>query len=106
MTDPAHNDSLGPAEQDIQLSRWGGIAALAGVAMMIITVGVVIAAGLPDASDAETLTDFADIETGRIAEHFLYLGAVVLFAVHVAVLHRLLKAAHPAASLFGQVIAK
>jgi len=105
MTDPAHNDSLGPAEQDIQLSRWGGIAALAGVAMMIITVGVVIAAGLPDASDAETLTDFADIETGRIAEHFLYLGAVVLFAVHVAVLHRLLKAAHPAASLFGQVIA-
>lgn len=105
MTDPSQNDPSGLAEPDVQLSRWGGIAALAGVAMMVVTVGVVVAAGLPDASDAETLTDFADIESGRIAEHFLYLGAVVLFAVHVAVLHRLLKAAHPAASLFGEVIA-
>ena len=105
MTGPSHHDPPGLAEPDVQLSRWGGIAALAGVAMMVVTVGVVVAAGLPDASDAETLTDFADIESGRIAEHFLYLGAVVLFAVHVAVLHRLLKAAHPAASLFGEVIA-
>ena len=105
MTGPSHHDPPGLAEPDVQLSRWGGIAALAGVAMMVVTVGVVVAAGLPDASDAETLTDFADIESGRIAEHFLYLGAVVLFAAHVAVLHRLLRAAHPAASLFGEVVA-
>ena len=62
--------------------------------------------GLPDASDVETLTDFADIESGRIAEHFLYLGALILFALHVLVLHRLLKTAHQAAALFGAAVAE
>lgn len=42
--------------------------------------------GLPDASDPETLIDFADIEAGRVAEHFLYLGALILFAVHLLAL--------------------
>jgi len=88
---------------DPQLSRWGGVAGLGGVVLMLGAVGVVVAAGLPDASDAETLTDFADIESGRIAEHLLYLGAVVMFALHVAVLHRLLGTDRPAA-LFGAVI--
>ena len=87
-----------------QLSRWGGVAALAGVASMVGTVIVVVALGLPDAADPETLTDFADIESGRIAEHFLYLGALVLFALHVFVLNRLLRAAHSAAALFGTVL--
>jgi hypothetical protein len=72
----------------------------------MVAVGVVVGAlGLPDASDVETLTDFADIESGRIAEHFLYLGALMLFALHVLVLYRLLKTAHPAAALFGTAIA-
>jgi hypothetical protein len=62
---------------------------------------VVGALGLPDASDVETLTDFADIESGRIAEHFFYLGALMLFALQALVLHRLLTPAHPAAALFG-----
>ena len=90
---------------DRQLSRWGGVAGLAGVILLLgagIVVGVL---GLPDASDVETLRDFADIESGRIAEHFLYLGALMLFALHVLVLHRLLSAAHPAAALFGTVMA-
>jgi hypothetical protein len=87
-----------------QLSRWGGVAALAGVASMVGAVIVVVALGLPDAADPETLTDFADIESGRIAEHFLYLGALVLFALHVFVLNRLLRAAHSAAALFGTVL--
>jgi len=72
---------------------------------MIGTVVVVVALGLPDASDAETLTDFGNIESGRIAEHILYLGALVLFALHVLVLHRLLKASHAAAALFGTAVA-
>ena len=70
---------------------------------MVGAVGVVIALGLPDASDPETLTDFADISSGRIAEHFFYLGALVLFALHVFVLRRLLGGAHPPAALFGAV---
>lgn len=105
MTKGSSDDPPRMAESDVQLSRWGGTAALGGVAVMVATVGVVVGAGLPEASDAETLTDFAAIKSGRIAEHFLYLGAVVLFALHVSVLRRLLRNAHPAASLFGGVVA-
>ncbi len=88
-----------------QLNRWGGVAAIAGGILMLSTVAVVVALALPDASDPETLTDFADIESGRIAEHFLYLGALIMFALHAFVLHRLLRPGHPAAALFGTVVA-
>jgi len=98
-----------PAEQwsagERQLSRWGGAAGLAGFAMLLGSVVVVVSMGLPDASDLETLTDFADIESGRIAEHFFYLSALMLFALHISALHRLLRAGHPPAALFGTVVA-
>ena len=90
---------------DRQLYRWGGIAGLVG-GILLLGAGLVVGLlGLPDASDPETLTDFANIESGRIAEHFLYLGALMLFALHVSVLHRLLTPAHQAAALFGTVMA-
>ena len=102
---PSSNRS--PAEvQDRRLIQWGGIAGLAGVAAFVGTVAVVVGLGLPAADDPETLTDFADIESGRIAEHFLYLGALVLFALHVLVLHRILRAAHGPAALFGAAVAE
>ncbi len=106
----ASSDGHGPPpqsdqDQDRQLIRWGGIAGLAGPILLIASAVVVGVLGLPDASDVETLTDFADIESGRIAEHFLYLGALILFALHVVVLHRMLRPAHQAAALFGTVIA-
>ena len=88
------------------MASWGGVAGLAGVALMVGTVVVVVSMGLPDASDPETLTDFADIEAGRIAEHFLYLGALVAFALHVLVLQRLLSPDHTPAALFGAAIAE
>lgn len=88
-----------------QLIRWGGVSGIAGVMALIGSVAVVVALDLPDASDVETLTDFANIESGRIAEHFLYLGALMLFALQVTVLYRLLRATHLAASLFGTVVA-
>ena len=90
---------------DRQLSRWGGVAGLAGGILMLGAALVVGILGLPDASDPETLTDFANIESGRIAEHFLYLGALMLFAMHVFVLYQLLTTAHGAAALFGTVAA-
>lgn len=91
---------------DQQLCRWGGIAGIAGGILLIGSGVVVSVLGLPDASDLETLTDFADIESGRIAEHFLYLGALVLFALHIVVLHRMLRTAHQAAALFGAAVAE
>ncbi|MFW2380468.1 MAG: hypothetical protein ACN4GZ_01830 [Acidimicrobiales bacterium] len=73
---------------------------------MIAAIGVVVALGLPDASDVETLTDFSNIESGRIAEHFFYLGALMFFALHVLVLHRMLRTIHAPAALFGAAIAQ
>ena len=90
---------------DRQLCRWGGVAGLAGAILMLGAGAVVGVLGLPDASDIETLTDFADIKSGRIAENTLYLGALMMFALHTFVLYLLLKTAHPAAALFGTVTA-
>ena len=89
-----------------ELSRWGGAAALSGVALLLGSVVVVVSLGLPDASDLETLKDFGEIEPGRIAEHALYLGAVMLFALHALALHRLLTPVHPPAALFGTALAE
>lgn len=86
---------------DRQLLRWGGVAGVAGALFMFGTLLVVTMLGLPDASDVETLTDYPDIAAGRMAEHFLYLGALVLFTLHVLALYRMLRPAHPAAALFG-----
>jgi len=72
--------------------------------LMLLAFTVVIGLDLPDASDSETLTDFADIETGRIFENLFYLGAVILFTLHLPVLYQLLKTAHWAAALFGTAL--
>ena len=90
---------------DRQVLRWGGIAGVTGALCMFGTLLVVTMLGLPDASDVETLTDYPNIAAGRMAEHFLYLGALVLFALHVLVLYRMLRPAHPAAALFGAATA-
>lgn len=90
---------------DRQLLRWGGVAGVAGAVCMFATLIVVTGLGLPDASDVATLTDYPDIAAGRMAEHLLYLAALVLFSLHVLVLYRMLRPAHPAAALFGAATA-
>ena len=87
------------------LAKWGGFAGLIGALLLVASAIVVGAMGLPDASDVETLRDFDNIETGRIIEHFLYLGALMGFALHAFVLYRLLKRSHRPAALFGLVFA-
>ena len=91
--------------QDRQLARWGGIAGMVGALLLVVSAVVVTAMGLPDASDVETLQDFANIETGRIIEHFLYLGALMGMALHVFALYRLLKKPHRPAALFAKAMA-
>jgi len=76
--------AVGPATKaaaEEEMRRWGGVAGVAGGLFPIASLVVVVSMGLPDASDVETLTDFANIETGRIIEHFVYLGSVVCFAL-------------------------
>jgi len=91
--------------QDRQLARWGGTAGMVGALLLFASAVVVTAMGLPDASDVETLRDFANIETGRIIEHFIYLGALMGMALHVFALYRLLKKAHRPAALFAKAMA-
>ena len=86
-----------------QVIRWGGSSGVAGFVALLVSFLVVAGLGLPDASDVETLTDFADIESGRIVEHFLYLASLLFFSLHATVLYRLLRASHLAAALFGTV---
>ena len=93
-------------ESERRLLRWGGSAGLAGVTLMVGAVMVVAGLGLPDASDVETLTDFDGIEVGRNFEHFFYLGAVMLFALHALVLYQSLAKEHRPAALFGVAMAE
>ena len=90
---------------DRQLLRWGGVAGVAGAVCMFATLALVMVLGVPDASDIEALTGYPDIAGGRMAENLLYLGALVLFSLHVLVLYRMLRPAHPAAALFGAATA-
>lgn len=88
-------------EQERQLIRWGGVAGAAGSLLLISSAVVVGALGMPDASDVATLRNFSAIESGRIVEHFIYLGALLFMAGNTLVLYRMLSKTHAAAALFG-----
>ena len=100
---------LPPPEIDVvaerELGRWGGICGLVGVLVWIAMAVVVGVGSPPDASEPESLTDFPDIETTRLAENTLYFAGLVLFALHALVLYRLLRRSHPPAALFGAALA-
>jgi magnesium-transporting ATPase (P-type) len=84
-----------------QLTRWGGFAGFVGGLLLLGAFLVVGAVGLPDTSNLDSLTDFPDIETARIVENALYLGALVMFALHSLALSRMLWSTNPAPALFG-----
>lgn len=100
-----HTTLPGDTDANQQLRQWGGVAGMVGAALLLGAGLVVGIMGLPDASDVETLTDFEDIRSGRIAEHFLYLGSLIFLALHVLTLYRFLRRDHPAAALFGAATA-
>ena len=87
-----HGSSPSDRTPDQQLCRWGGVAGLAGVALMVGAFVVVGALGLPDASDVETLTR---LRRHRVGAHRRALplsrrvGAVRCCTL--LVLHRLLR---------------
>ncbi len=50
-----------------------------------------------------TMRNFDETRADRIAEHFLYLGALLMFALHRVDLKRLLQLVKPVAALFGKI---
>jgi hypothetical protein len=96
-------DPVGPAE-DTRLLRQGGMAGVLGSILLLGAFAVVIAFGLPDVSETETLLRYPEISTARIVENILYLAALVLMMIHILALYRTLRRKSLAASLFGSAV--
>lgn len=77
------------------LLRGAGITGIGGSLLMLATFVVVGTLGLPDASSAESLRRFPEIQQARVVENLLYLAAVVFWAVQHDLLHRLLSSTGP-----------
>lgn len=97
------NDPTAAAEE-ARVLRWGGAAGVLGSVMLLGAFIVVGVLGLPDTSDTASLVDFPDIETARIVENTLYLGALVLWTLHFVALGLALRRAGLAPSLFGSAL--
>ncbi|MBW0116037.1 hypothetical protein [Pseudonocardia abyssalis] len=94
--------SLGPADR--RLLRGAGLTGTVGSLLMLATFVFVGALGLPDPSAPETLLRFPEIQYARAAEHLLYLAALVLWAVHLELLHRVLRVTAPVLSTAARTV--
>lgn len=94
---------LGPPV-DRRLLRGAGLTGTAGSLLMLATFVFVGALGLPDPSSPETLLRFPEIQYARAVEHLLYLAAIVLWAVHHELLHRLLRVTAPVLSAAARTV--
>ncbi|MDN5931497.1 MAG: hypothetical protein L0I24_10610, partial [Pseudonocardia sp.] len=102
-TDPANPLwPLGPVDR--RLLRGAGLTGTVGSLLMLATFVFVGALGLPDPSSPETLLRFPEIQYARAAEHLLYLAAIVLWAVHHELLHRLLRVTAPVLSAAARTV--
>lgn len=87
-----------------RLLRGAGLTGTVGSLLMLATFVFVGALGLPDPSSPETLLRFPEIQYARAAEHLLYLAAIVLWAVHHELLHRLLRVTAPVLSAAARTV--
>jgi hypothetical protein len=104
MTQPHIVNDSDEAVEEERVLRWGGAAGVLGSVMLLGAFIVVGALGLPDTSDTASLVDFPDIETARIVENTLYLGALLLWTLHFIALRLALRRASLAPSLFGSAL--
>lgn len=97
--------SPGPAGPvDRRLLRGAGVAGTAGSLLLLATFLLVGALGLPDPFSPESLFRFPEIRYARAVENLLYLTAIVLWAVHHELLHRLLRVAAPVLSAAARTV--
>lgn len=80
---------------DGRLMRVGGLVGTVGGLLMLVTFVFVGARGLPDPAATESLVQFPEIRHDRAVENLLYLAALVFWAVHHTLLHRLVYATAP-----------
>lgn len=93
---------LGPIDR--RLLRGAGLTGTVGSLLMLAVFVLVGALGLPDPSTAESLLRFPEIQHARAAENLLYLAAIVLWAVHHELLHRLLRGTTPVLSAAARAV--
>ena len=93
---------LGPVDR--RLLRGAGLTGTVGSLLMLAAFVFVGALGLPDPSTPESLLHFPEIQYARAAENLLYLAAIVLWAVHHELLHRLLRGTAPVLSAAARTI--
>jgi hypothetical protein len=89
-------EPLGPIDR--RLLRSAGFTGTVGSLLLLAVFVFVGALGLPDPFTPESLLRFPEIQYARAAENLLYLAAIVLWAVHHELLHRLLRVAAPVLS--------
>ena len=89
---------------DRRTLRGAGLAGTAGSLLLLAVFGFVGALGLPDPFTPESLVRFPEIQYARAVENVLYLAAVVLWAVHHELLHRVLRATAPVLSAAARTV--
>ncbi|MFI8412309.1 hypothetical protein ACIGB6_07480 [Paeniglutamicibacter gangotriensis] len=108
LTDLRHTLPANPLRPlgsvDRRLLRGAGLAGTVGSLLMLATFVLVSALGLPDPSAPESLLRFPEIQYARAAENLLYLAAIVLWAVHHELLHRLLHDTAPVLSTAARTL--
>lgn len=100
MIDQVWSDS---AEQSV--SRWGGLAGIAGGILLVAVFAIVaVFVGPPAPETAETIMRFPDNQAAHIVEEVLYLGVLALWALHFVALHRVLPMTSLAPAMFGKTL--
>jgi hypothetical protein len=93
---------LGPVDR--RLLRGAGLTGTVGSLLLLAVFVLVGALGLPDPFTPASLLRFPEIQYARAAENILYLAAIVLWAVHHDLLHRLLRVTAPVLSAAARTV--
>jgi len=85
--------------------RWGGIAGMAGAALMLgvfLFVGAIVG---PDPAGSDgPISRFPEIRTARTIENTAYLAVLVLWTAHVLALYRVVRGASPGTAIVGTTL--
>lgn len=97
------HDTHANAQADSTL-RWGGWAGILGSILMLVTFGWVAAFVGLEVTPEQPLTTFPEIQTARVVEESLVLGAVLLWLIHSLGLYRALRRTSPTPALVGTAL--